>query len=190
MRAARHRRGAFAPDRLPGHLRKPLIAAVNGAAAGLGLVQVVCCDIRFSTPEAKFTAAFSRRGLIAEYGISWMLPRIIGTANAMDVLLSSRIIRGEEALSMGLVNRVVDADSLLAETLDYAEELATHASPNSVTTIKGQVRRHLETDFATAVEESDALMHESFGWPDVKEGVESYIEKRPPRFAGLTPRSS
>lgn len=177
------------PITYPASLRKPLIAAINGPVAGLGLVQAVCCDIRFCVPDAKITSAFSRRGLIAEYGISWILPRLVGTGNAMDLLLSGRVIRGEEAYSMGLVNRIVPADSLLRETLAYAEELATLASPTSVATIKDQIRRHLDADFAHAVRESDFLMHQSFSWPDLKEGVQSYLDSRPPEFSALPPRS-
>jgi enoyl-CoA hydratase/carnithine racemase len=172
----------------PRMLEKPMIAAINGAAAGLGLVQALCCDIRFCTPEAKLTTSFARRGLIAEYGLSWMLPRLVGVGSAFDLALSGRVVLGEEALALGLVDRLVAPESLLEQTVAYAQDLAENCSPLSMAIIKSQLRRHLDVEFQAALEESDALMLASFDSPDVKEGVSSYLEKRPPAFAGLPPR--
>ena len=104
---------------------KPVIAAVNGACAGIGMVQALMCDIRFAAAGAKFTTAFSRRGLIAEYGMSWVLPRLVGTARALDLLFSGRVFLAEEAAQMGLVNEVVAPEHLLDRTLEFAAELAT-----------------------------------------------------------------
>ncbi|MGI5200334.1 enoyl-CoA hydratase-related protein [Spirillospora sp. CA-108201] len=173
------------PKSYPLTIRKPLIAAINGAAAGLGLVEALYCDIRFSTPKAKLTTAFARRGLIAEYGIAWLLPRLIGPSRALDLLLSSRVVQGEEALAMGLVDRVVEPEALLDEAVAYAAELAAFCSPNSMAVIKEQVRRGLDTGFAAAVAEADRLMPESFRHPDATEGVNSYLEGRPPAFLPL-----
>ncbi|KAB2381862.1 enoyl-CoA hydratase-related protein [Actinomadura montaniterrae] len=176
------------PRTFPLTVRKPMIAAINGAAAGLGLVEALYCDIRFSTPDAKLTTAFARRGLIAEYGIAWLLPRLVGTSRALDLLLSGRIVKGEEAWALGLVDRVVEADALLDAAVGYAAELAAHCSPTSMSVIKRQVMRALDTDFATAVSEADELMVASFNQPDAAEGVTSYLEKRPPEFRPLDPR--
>ncbi|TGB15653.1 enoyl-CoA hydratase-related protein [Streptomyces sp. MZ04] len=176
------------PRWFPLTLRKPLIAAINGAAAGLGLVQALYCDIRLSTPDAKLTTAFARRGLIAEYGIAWLLPRLVGPGRAMDLLLSGRVVRGSEAYEMGLVNRVVEPERLLDTAVDYATELATWCSPASMSVMKRQVLQALDTDFATAVGAADALMLEAFRHPDATEGVTSYLERRAPAFRPLDPK--
>ncbi len=173
----------------PRMLDKPMIAAINGAAAGLGLVEALCCDVRFSTPEAKLTTSFARRGLIAEYGLSWMLPRLVGIGNAFDLALSGRVVRGEEALAMGLVNRLVAGEELLEQAVSYAADLAANCSPLSMAIIKRQLRAHLDADFSTALAQCDELMLASFNAPDVKEGVASYVEKRAPNFAPLAPVS-
>src|SRR6185312_8728320 len=113
------------PVAYPLSLPKPVIAAINGPCAGIGLVLAVMCDLRFAAQTAKITTAFSRRGLVAEHGISWMLPRLVGPARALDLLLSGRIVLGAEAVELGLCNRVTPAETVLEETLAYAHELAT-----------------------------------------------------------------
>src|SRR5579884_2849913 len=171
----------------PRSIPKPVIAAINGAVAGIGLVQALMCDLRFAAAGAKFTTAFARRGLVAEHGISWILPRLVGPARALDLLLSGRIVLAEEALALGLVNRVVEADSLLATVLDYARDVAANCSPASVAAMKSQVYRHLQTDLATAMDESNRLMAESLRAADFREGVASFVERRPPKFEPLDP---
>ncbi|HEX6351327.1 MAG TPA: enoyl-CoA hydratase [Candidatus Dormibacteraeota bacterium] len=165
---------------------KPVIAAVNGSCAGLGLVIALCCDLRFAASGAKFTSAFARRGLIAEYGSSWLLPRLVGTARALDILLSARVFLAEEALEMGLVNRVVPGDQVLGAATAYARDLAANCPPGSMAVIKRQVYGHASTDLQTAVRESIKLMEESLETEDFKEGVASYVEQRPPRFRPLS----
>jgi enoyl-CoA hydratase/carnithine racemase len=164
---------------------KPVIAAVNGSCAGLGLVVALCCDVRFAAAGAKFTSAFVRRGLIAEYGSSWLLPRLVGTARALDILLSGRVFLAEEALEMGLVNRVVAGDQLLEAATAFARDLAANCPPGSMAVIKRQVYRHAATDLETSVTESIKLMEESLQTEDFKEGVASYVEQRAPRFRPL-----
>lgn len=181
-------RHATRPRTFPLTVRKPLIAAINGAAAGLGLVEALFCDVRFATPTAKLTTAFARRGLIAEYGMAWLMPRIVGFSRAMDLLMSGRIVLGEEAAQMGLVDRVVDPESLLEETLAYAQDLAESCSPTSMAVIKDQVHGAMILDFDEANAEAERLMAESFGRADVREGVDSYVEKRGPAFDPLPPR--
>jgi enoyl-CoA hydratase/carnithine racemase len=167
----------------PLSLAKPIIAAINGPCAGIGLVQALMCDIRFAARGAKLTTAFARRGLIAEHGISWMLPRLIGPARALDLLLSGRVVLAEEAHELGLVNRVCSPESLLEETLDYARELALRSSPASMAAMKRQVYADLERGLGEALQAADRLMLESFGAPDFAEGVSSFLERREPRFA-------
>ena len=132
------------PRNFPMTLRKPLIAAINGAAAGLGLVEALYCDYRFCAPAAKLTTAFVRRGLIAEYGSAWLLPRLVGTSRALDLLLSGRVIRGEEAAAIGLVDQLADPDTLLDTAVAYATDLATNCSPTSMAIIKQQVMESLD----------------------------------------------
>ncbi len=161
---------------------KPVIAAVNGACAGIGLVQALFCDLRFAAAGAKFTTAFSRRGLIAEHGIGWVLPRLVGPARALDVLLSGRVFLAEEAAELGIVNRVVPADALMEETLTYARDLAANVSPTAMSVIKRQVWADLARPMLEAAESADEEMAASLRRPDFKEGVASFVEKRPPRF--------
>jgi enoyl-CoA hydratase/carnithine racemase len=177
------------PRCFPMTVRKPMVAAINGAAAGLGLVEALYCDVRFATPEAKLTTAFARRGLVAEYGISWLLARVVGYSAALDLLMSGRVVVGEEALGLRLVDRLSDASKLLDDAVAYADELATQSSPWSMATIKAQVQADLQRSFTDAAAAADKLMLESFRRPDVKEGVRSYLERRPPKFRSLEPRS-
>jgi enoyl-CoA hydratase/carnithine racemase len=174
---------------VPYRVRKPMIAAINGPAAGLGLVEALYCDLRFCTPGAKLTTAFARRGLIAEYGISWLLPRIVGPSKAMDLLFSARVVLGDEALAMGLVDRLCEPDVLVDEAVAYATMLAENSSPTSMAIMKTQIRDAIGSDFDTAFAEAGRLIFESFERPDVVEGVSSYLEKRPPDFPPLPPRS-
>lgn len=162
---------------------KPVIAAINGACAGIGMVQALMCDVRFAAAGAKFTTAFARRGLIAEYGMSWVLPRLIGTARALDLLLSGRVVLAEEAAAMGLVNEVVAPEHLLDRALEYAAELATYSSPTSMAVMKRQVYGDWDRGVvATSVDAVD-LMKASLRRPDFAEGVASFLGKRPPQFA-------
>ena len=177
--------GSGKPQTFPLTIAKPILAAINGACAGLGLVQALMCDLRFAAAGAKFTTAFVRRGLVAEHGSSWILPRLVGPARALDLLLSGRVVLAEEALAMGIVNRVVAPDTLLDTAMDYARGLAAHCSPAAMAAIKHQVYRHSETDLATAMRESNELMAASLQRPDFREGVASFVERRPPRFAPL-----
>lgn len=168
-------------------ITKPVIAAVNGAAAGLGMVQALMCDIRFAAESAKFTAAFSKRGLIGEYGMSWVLPRLVGQANALDIMFSSRIVRADEALAMGMVNRVLPDDKLMEFVMEYATELAMNVSPSSMAVMKRQVYNDYNVDVSRSTTEALRLMTESFTRPDFKEGVQSFLQKRSPEFPPVSP---
>lgn len=177
--------GARHPHFLMG-MRKPVIAAVNGACAGIGLTLALACDVRFAAEGAKFTTSFARRGLIAEYGISWMLPRIVGTGVAMDLLLSGRVFFADEAARLGVVNEVVAADELLARAIGYAEDIAANCAPSSLAVIKQQVYADTMRDVFDASDHAEKLMHESMARPDFLEGITSFFEKRPPNFPPLT----
>ncbi|HVR30737.1 MAG TPA: enoyl-CoA hydratase-related protein, partial [Thermoanaerobaculia bacterium] len=163
-------------------VRKPLLAAINGPCAGLGFVIAMLCDLRFASENATFTTAFANRGLIAEHGSSWILPRLIGPSRALDILWSGRKFDAAEADRLGLLNRLLPHDALLPESVRYIEELAGRSSPTSIMIMKQQVYKHLMMPLGRALEESNALMAESLRREDFKEGVTSYLEKRPPRF--------
>lgn len=169
-------------------LRKPLIAALPGAAAGLGMVHALYADVRFGGPKALFLTAFAKRGLAAEYGISWLLPRLVGHSRAMDLLLSSRKVGAEEAFRIGLLDHLVTEGDVLAEAVAYAEELARTCSPASMADIKKQVNDDNERGFSESYDVADALMRARMGTADFAEGVASFTERRDPEFAPL-PRS-
>lgn len=166
-------------------LRKPLLAAVNGPCAGLGLSIALLCDLRFASEKAVFTTSFSQRGLVAEHGQSWILPRLIGPSRALDVLWTARKFDAAEGERLGLVNRVVEAERLLPEARAYIEDLAAHASPTSLMVMKQQVYRHLLLPYRDAMAETQKLMDESLSRPDFKEGVASFLERRPPKFSRI-----
>ena len=166
-------------------LRKPVIAAINGACAGIGMTQALMCDVRFVARSAKFTTAFARRGLIAEYGMSWILPRLIGVSAALDLLLSGRKVGAEEAVELGLAKEVVADEDLLLRAIAYAEDVAAHCSPSSLAVIKQQVYSDIMRDVVSASARAETLMHESLQRPDVIEGITSFFEKRPPQFPPL-----
>ncbi len=166
-------------------LSKPVIAAINGACAGIGLTQALMCDVRFAAAGAKFTTAFSRRGLIAEYGISWILPRVVGWSAALDLLLSGRTFYADEAAELGLVKEVVAPDELMARTLSYADDMAINCAPSSLAVIKRQVYGDASRDLVDASVDAEKLMYESMRRPDFIEGITAFFEKRPPSFPPL-----
>ena len=165
-------------------ITKPILAALNGPTVGLGLVVSLYCDVRFASDQAKFSTAFSRRGLIAEHGISWMLPRLVGVANAMDLLFSARTIDAGEARHIGLVSRVLPQEGFLQGVRAYALELATMASPRSLRIMKKQIYDAFFQTLGEAIDEANEEMFESLVCADFREGVAHFLEKRPPRFTG------
>jgi enoyl-CoA hydratase/carnithine racemase len=163
---------------------KPIIAALNGATAGLGLVVSLYCDLRIAADTAVFTTAFSRRGLIAEHGVSWILPRLVGLQHGLDLLLSARKITAGEALAMGLVAQVKPAATLQEDVRAYARELADLVSPRSLRVMKRQIWEAQFQSLAEATAVGDEEMRRSFTAEDFKEGVAHFVEKRAPRFTG------
>lgn len=165
-------------------IEKPIIASVNGPAAGLGFALMCYCDVRFAAAGTKLTSAHGRLGLPAEFGLSWMLPRLIGLARAADVLLSSRIFLAEEAFEMGLVSAVVPLDELASHVTAYATALATGVSSASIAVTKRQLYRDLLVAGgpAASIADAETTMSTMMQAPDYREGVASLREKRPPRY--------
>lgn len=163
---------------------KPILAAINGPCAGLGLVIALYADMRFASDAAVFSTAFSRRGLIAEHGVSWLLPRLVGFANAADLLYSARRVGAPEAQAMGLVNRVIPHQSFLDEVMAYARMLASEVSPRSLREMKREIWNGLFQSLGQAIDAANADMAGSFASEDFKEGVAHYLEKRAPAFTG------
>jgi enoyl-CoA hydratase/carnithine racemase len=165
-------------------MTKPIIAAINGPAAGVGLVIACYADIRFAVPGAKLTTAHGRLNLPAEYGLSWLLPRLIGLAKANDLLLTSRVFLTDEAYELGLLNALVEPEELLPHTYAYAKKMAAEVSPASLRETKRQIYTDLHRDVGSAVEEADALLDQMMKTHDYREAVAAYTEKRPPRWTG------
>jgi enoyl-CoA hydratase/carnithine racemase len=165
-------------------LSKPVIAAINGPAAGVGLVLALYCDWRFATPTAKLTAAFSKLGLAAEHGAAWLLPRLIGLPRATDLLLSSRTLSGADAQSIGLVHAVFDAETLSTEVSAFARHLATTISPRSMAMIKRQLHEGLFSTLSESIALAEKENETALQSQDFAEGLASIRERRPPRFTG------
>lgn len=164
---------------------KPIIAAINGAVAGMAVPLVLACDLRFMSTDAVLTTSFAQRGLVAEWGVAWQLSRLVGPSTALDLLLSARKVGGDEAARLGLVNRALPGDEILTAARDYIADLAQHCSPASMAAIKRQVYLDLHRGLAAAGSDAERLMAESFGRPDVAEGVQSFVDRRDPSFARI-----
>ena len=164
--------------------KKPVIAAINGPVVGLGLVIALFCDLRFASDAARFSTVFARRGLIAEYGMAWMLPRIVGHSNALDLLFSGRTIDAAEATRMGLANRVLPQEEFINQVYHYARDLASNVSPRSLAVIKRQVYESMFQSLQEAFDASEREMLASLDSLDFKEGMAHYLEKRSPAFVG------
>lgn len=169
----------------PWTVRKPMIAAINGGCAGIGLVQALLCDVRFAARGAKLATAFTRRGLSGEYGITWLLPRLIGVGAATELLLSGRTFEADEAAQLGLVHRVLAPDELLPAAVAYAADLATHCAPTSLALLRHQLHLDVDGTFEAALSRSYRAMAATVGDVDLAEGVASMVERRAPVFRSL-----
>lgn len=167
---------------------KPIIGAINGPVAGMGVPIVLGCDIRLMNVDTVLTTSFAQRGLVAEWGLSWLLTRLVGPAHALDLLYTARKVRGDEAERIGLVNRALPADEVVGAAQDYVRGLAMSSSPASMAVMKRQVYTELHAGLGEAERQALVHMKESFGRPDFAEGVSSFLERRPPEFPRL-PRS-
>ena len=164
---------------------KPVVGAINGAVAGMGVPIVLSCDIRIMNEAAVLTTSFAQRGLVAEWGLSWLLTRLVGPSHALDLLYTARKVRGDEAYRIGLVNRVVPAEEVLSTAVDYVRDLAMSSSPTSMAVMKRQVYSELHAGLGAAERNAMEFMRESFNRPDFAEGVKSFLERRPPDFPRL-----
>ena len=164
---------------------KPIIAAINGPIAGMAVPIALCCDLRFMAAEAPLLTAFAERGLVAEWGLAWLLSRLAGPSRALDLLFSSRRVSGSEAAAMGLVNAALPASDVVTHSRRYIEDLASRCSPTSMAIMKRQVYGQLMDHLGPAEEEARRLMVESLQRPDFREGVQAFLEKRPPSFGRL-----
>ena len=166
-------------------LDKPVIAAMNGPAAGVGLALACFADLRFAVPDVKFTTAHGKLNLPAEYGLSWMLPKIVGLGRANDLLLTSRVFTSDEALTLGFVNQIFEPAELVAQTVAYAHQLIASVSPNSLRQTRWQIYKDLHRDVASAVIESERLIEDMAMEEDFKEGIAALVEKRPPDWPSI-----
>ena len=179
---------AAAEDELPGifsyliEVPKPIIAALNGVAAGGGLILALMSDLRFASRDAALTTVFLKRGLIAEHGSSWLLPRLVGVSRALDLLWMSDKISAEEAREIGLVDRVVAPEHLLSTATDYIRRLAETSAPKAIGASKGLVYRHLGASYGEALRDAERVQNEFVLAKDSTEGARSFIEKRPPQY--------
>jgi enoyl-CoA hydratase/carnithine racemase len=184
-------RPAVSDDELPGLFSyftqqpKPIIAAVNGVTAGGGFVLAAMSDLRFASTQAAFTVVFSKRGLVAEHGTTWLLPRQVGLGAALDLLWSSRKIDAAEAYRIGLVERVVEPAELLPTARAYIEDLAANVSPASIADTKRMVYAHVGGALRPSLLDADEATWAAVGRPDAREGAQSLLERRPPRFERL-----
>jgi len=163
---------------------KPIIAAINGPAVGLGFIVPLYCDFRFASEKARFSVIFSKRGLVAEYGLAWVLPRLIGVPNAIELMFTGKMVDAAEALRIGLVSRVFPEENFLSAVQEFARELATTVSPRSVRIMKRQIYTGLLQNFDQAYEAALEEMRGSFGTEDFREGVAHFLEKRAAAFTG------
>jgi enoyl-CoA hydratase/carnithine racemase len=187
-------REIFSDGKLPGLFSylmeqpKPVIAAINGIAAGGGFLLATMCDLRFASADATFTSVFTKRGLIAELGTTWTLPKLVGTGNALDLMWSSRRIDAAEALRLGLVERVTEPEELLETARAYITDLAEQVSPAAVADIKRLVYEGAGTAIEAALAAAMDATFVAAGRPDAREGAMAFVERRPPRFARLGER--
>jgi len=163
-------------------LTKPIIAAINGPAAGIGLALACFADLRFAVPGAKLTTAHGKLGLPPEYGLSWILPRHVGLTRALDLLLTSRVFLTDEAHRIGLVNQLVPADDLLATVLDYAEDLAAANAPSALAATRHMVYLDQHRGIGDSVAESRQRLNLMMGSAEYRQGVEALRHKQPPAF--------
>jgi len=176
------------PGRLPTkalETRKPLVAAVNGPVAGIGFALMLAADVRFIAAGTKVSTTFARLGLVAEYGLSWLLPRVVGTGRALEILMSGRMVEADEALRIGLVTDVVEGRPVLDRALEWAHDVADNCSPRSLAAMKEQVYADLDHTFTETIDDMLKRMHESFTWGDLPEALRARAESRPPNFPGL-----
>jgi enoyl-CoA hydratase/carnithine racemase len=172
-----------ATDRPYWEMRTPLIAAINGAAVGVGMTLPMKLDIRIAAEDAKLGFVFTRRGLTPEFGASWILPRFVGAANAMELLLTGRIFDGREGVRVGLVNEAHPADRVLDRAREIADDIVRNVSPVAAAVTKRLVYRGLESEDLSAHARLEQKLYDwALGGADFPEGMASFVEKRAPEW--------
>lgn len=183
--------GPSVEGRIPGRFTylyscpKPVIAAINGPCMGIGLVFTLYCDLRYVAREAVLSTSFAARGLVAEHGMAWLLPRLVGETRAMELLMTSRKFSGVEAAGMGLANAALPAETMMAQVMETTCQLAETASPRSLAVIKRQVRRAYAEGLPETIAVANDEMALSFKSDDFREGIRAHLEKRPVDFPDL-----
>lgn len=163
---------------------KPVIGAINGATAGMGMAIALFTDLRLWSSDGRMSTIFAKRGLIAEWGLTWTLNQLVGPARAADLLFSARFVGAEEALRIGLANDVYPAESFMDDVLGYAKQMAANVSPRSLRVMKNQLWNDVFGDLQSALDRAEVEMKKTFGTEDFKEGVAHFLEKRAPNFTG------
>jgi enoyl-CoA hydratase/carnithine racemase len=165
-------------------LRKPVIGAINGICVGVGFTCALYFDIRVAAESAKMGILYPRRGLSIEEGASWMLPRLIGLADAIELVVTGRTLTAREALERRLVTHVFPDDQLMTRARELATEIATQCSPVGVAVARRMVYEHMLTDLATAIREDFQELSKLFGGADFREGIRAFMQRRPANFPG------
>lgn len=174
------------PSLLPSQVRKPVIAALHGHTVGVGMTFALHCDLRVVADEGKYGFPFVRRGLVPEFNSTWLLPRVVGLAHAHELLLTGRLVRGSEAVSIGLAHRSVPADSVLASAQEWAAQMCADGSPLAMAATKFLVRSGLDAAPGEHAELEMQVFEELASGADAAEGVSSFLDKRPPKWSGST----
>ncbi len=188
VRSTELRRERQRPIGYPLRMRKMMIAGVNGGCAGIGLVQALCCDVRFAATGARIATAFTRRGLPPEFAAAWLLARVVGTGHTSDLMLSGRTITGAEAQAIGLVNRAVELDDLMPTVYEYARDIAANCSPRAIAYAKADMQADWSRTYPEAEVNAELLYERPGHREDFAEGVTSFVERRAPRFEPVEPR--
>ena len=175
------------PEWFPSLVRKPMIAAIEGPCAGVGLAHALMCDIRVAAEDARLSTAFARRSLPPMHGAAWLLERIAGASVTHELLLTGRTFNGAEAARLSVVTEAVPSGQALERALEIARDIVASCSPTSMAAIKEQLWTNRERTFAAAVEEVDQTLDDVLSSADFREGVESFVQRRPPHFSGLDP---
>jgi enoyl-CoA hydratase/carnithine racemase len=168
----------------PWDVRKPVIGAINGHAIGVGMTLAIQCDLRFMAADAKYGVVQTQRGVMGDAFVHWSLPRIVGMANAAEILLTGKMFDGHDMQRLGVANRVLPADEVLTAAWEYARDIAATTAPMSVAFSKRVLWASFDLDRDEVNHLETVLHHHLMGSPDAKEGVMAFLERRAPQWQG------